>query len=791
MHGNTHTIVPELLKDRFSLAFKHYQVIIFHAPCGCGKTTVAKELLKQYKTCYLNASDDHFSLEQMDDDSKVLILDDLHLLECETQRSVLCEKIRTQKSRRFILLTRGTIPAWLMSFRFCGIMEDFSMNDLLFDKSSIQALMESYNITLSPAQLSALHHDTKGYPVAVFFLARLVQEKNGYSEAILSEGKRELFLYFDEMVYNRFPIATRNLLVRVAPFEPFNAELAMMISGNKHSGAIVAQIQQDTSMLTSGAPDVLSFHPIFRGFLMWKFNQVLDAHEQESLFSRAGLYYELHEQMKPALDCYDRIGDRHKISELLVKNAELHVGIGQYLEMEKYYFSMPKEEVLKSPTLMAGMSMICSLIMDYEQSEQWYIALQEFTKGLKKTDSQYDDAKGRLAYLDIALPQRGSKGLTTIISATLEFYKSKRLNLPTFSVTSTLPSVINGGKDFCEWAKRDDLFYETMRKPLEGILGRDGVGLADCGICESKFEKDDNYQPRLLTLVSRLTEIQRDGSPDIEFAVVGLLARTYIVKGQSLEALETLKNIRKRFEELGESRFIPNIDAMLCRIQMYRGNMKEVNRWLSDKAPRDDLRIWVMHRYLYMTKAMAQIANGECNNALLILVRLLPYTEKCHRTMDKIYVHVLIAICYYRTKNEDWKQELCKAIDLTYDHRFIRPVADYGVAILPLLNDCGWSKDKKYLEKLIAATRLQAVNYPLYLKEETKLLKPLTATEQQVLKLLCHNMSNQEICDILGIKLATTKSHVSQILQKLDVSRRSEAKEAAEQLGLGKEFKWN
>ena len=76
------------------------------------------------------------------------------------------------------------------------------------------------------------------------------------------------------------------------------------------------------------------------------------------------------------------------------------------------------------------------------------------------------------------------------------------------------------------------------------------------------------------------------------------------------------------------------------------------------------------------------------------------------------------------------------------------------------------------------------MNYPLFLKPEVKLAEPLTAAEQQVLKLLCHNMSNQEICDILGIKLATAKTHVSRILQKLGVNRRSEAKEAAEKLEL-------
>ena len=44
--------------------------------------------------------------------------------------------------------------------------------------------------------------------------------------------------------------------------------------------------------------------------------------------------------------------------------------------------------------------------------------------------------------------------------------------------------------------------------------------------------------------------------------------------------------------------------------------------------------------------------------------------------------------------------------------------------------------------------------------------------------------SNAEIGQILDIKLATVKTHVSHILQKLGVKRRSEAKTVAQQRGL-------
>ena len=52
----------------------------------------------------------------------------------------------------------------------------------------------------------------------------------------------------------------------------------------------------------------------------------------------------------------------------------------------------------------------------------------------------------------------------------------------------------------------------------------------------------------------------------------------------------------------------------------------------------------------------------------------------------------------------------------------------------------------------------------------------------QFLRLVCADKSNSEIGEILDIRLATVKSHVSHILQKLGATRRSEAKTIAERL---------
>ena len=74
-----------------------------------------------------------------------------------------------------------------------------------------------------------------------------------------------------------------------------------------------------------------------------------------------------------------------------------------------------------------------------------------------RQDAVGKQARGRLAWLDISLPQWGVKGLTETIPAVFRLLMNKEVTLPSFSVTSVLPSIMNGGKDFSAWSKKDDL----------------------------------------------------------------------------------------------------------------------------------------------------------------------------------------------------------------------------------------------------------------------------------------------------------------------------------------------
>ncbi len=776
-------VLTAALQEKFKTAWAQRQVILFSAPCGCGKSAAASVLLEPYTVCRWDALSEPPG-PAPDFTCDAVLLDNVQTLKSPDAQRALCALIQERPETHFVLLTRGTVPNWLMSFRYERRMQVFETQDLLLDQETSEKLLALSGISPMPAEMAAMQKNCEGYPLAFGILCHQMRGGRPYDETVDADVRRELFSHFQAAVYHRFEPAARRLLLDLAPFEPFDVEFARILSGNSRAGELLGGLQQDTSMFRYDDLHRCRFHPVFRQYLLWQQEREYSAEEQDRLYGRAALYYELHDDYKNALDCYARSGEYQKVSGLLIKNSELHPGLAHYNEMEDYYRTLPREQVLSSPALIAGMSMLSSICMEYDASETWYQELERYAGTLKRSDAEYRSVHGWLAWLDISLPQRSVGDILTKLSSVVSLLTSKEIVMPEFSVTSRLPSIMNGGKDFCEWSRNDDALYRKYRVPVSFLLKRDGVALPECAVAESKFERGEEISGRMLDLMGRLEKIQKKGTPDIEFALIGLLVRLRIDQGEADRAIEHLEALRERFQRPDCQRFLPNLDALMCRIAMYQGNDEAVDTWYREKAPRDLLKLRVMLRYQYLTRAMVEIVYGKYQEALLVMAPLRPYFKAAHRVMDGIYLDLLTALCQFRSGDGGWQASLRAALDTCRDYQFIRPVSQYGAAILPLLEKGGWTADPAFLDRLTAAARKQAAQYPDFLRFRGDLPEPLSPAEMNVLRLLCHHKSNAEIGEILGIKLPTVKTYVSNVLRKLGVKNRGAVKDAAVKLHL-------
>ncbi len=143
-----------------------------------------------------------------------------------------------------------------------------------------------------------------------------------------------------------------------------------------------------------------------------------------------GLWYELGDGYYYPLEMYEQSGSQGQIRELLIRNARVNPGAGHYYELRRYYLGMDEEEAAKSPVLMAGLSMLHSMLMDPKKSEYWYEKLSEFAKTAQGGAKR--EAKSRLCYLDIGLPHRGSRDVLKIMFRAPAMLLDQGISLPEF-----------------------------------------------------------------------------------------------------------------------------------------------------------------------------------------------------------------------------------------------------------------------------------------------------------------------------------------------------------------------
>ncbi|MCH3967038.1 MAG: LuxR C-terminal-related transcriptional regulator [Atopobiaceae bacterium] len=851
----TSTYLTDDLCELFGDAVEGCRIIMFSAPTGCGKSVQSRGLLRLYGIPFVECHGSEADLAEHIESGigrdghavsdrgettlppgdrgvrrgtcrrDAVLVDDLQLLASPSDQRVLAELIATHPETLFVLCGRCPLPAWLSSFEAARQTLTIEPEDLVLDEASLRRLFDGRHAKHTDDLLHEIIGYTKGYPLLTSILMEGLRKQHARgNDLVLSDELKErsmlrLYSFYDEMVYRAFTADERHLLLCLAPFDHLDDGFAVALTGDSRAPQMIARLRVETRMFRTNSLSTLSFWSVFQSYLLWRMRKDWSSDEREEVYSNAAGYFEASGDIVDAVKCYDLYENREKVIELLSRHSRKNPRMGSYRELAPYYFSLTDQEARVSPDLMSGLSMAEMLFGNYERSDHWYDVLSECVSSADTTPQDRKQAQSDLYYLDMALLQRTSGQETGLIISMVKAIASGLLDRESFSfsVTSGLPSILNGGRDFSAWVGRDRLLYKTMAKPIVSLLGKDGAGLPLCAITESLFEKGEEVSPYIVSLASSVPDVRLRGTPDIEYAIVGLLARIHIARNRPQEARSLVADLQRQFLADGDSAFLPNIEASIVRIALYQGDGATWKRWLATRAPKVTLSPYGMDRYLYQTLALAYLAEGKNEAVLLAMAPWRTVFERCNRTIDLIGLHALTAIALYRAAcpseargasdahmhapspdqvphqgspyapgpvPSSWSMELAKALEGAHEFGYVRPISQYGIAILPLLERCGYGGDPEWFDDVMSDTRLRATYYPRYLQPRHKLLEPLTSTEQKVLRLLAGDMSNARIGEVLDIKLPTVKTHVSHIMQKLDVSSRAQAKTAAREMDL-------
>ena len=179
------------------------------------------------------------------------------------------------------------------------------------------------------------------------------------------------------------------------------------------------------------------------------------------------------------------------------REARKHPGVGSYWALRQYYQALSEEDVQNEPVLMSALSVLYSVLMNTEKSEYWYQRLKEYAAASR--GNARSEANGQVFYLDIVLPHRGSREIARILPTLFSALHGSGNVLRPVSLTNNQPSLMNGGKDFCEWSKTD-LFLSHLSDSVSAFSCWLGLYQNETGKIRSWMERVPDETVEFCTL---------------------------------------------------------------------------------------------------------------------------------------------------------------------------------------------------------------------------------------------------------------------------------------------------
>ncbi len=228
--------------------------------------------------------------------------------------------------------------------------------------------------------------------------------------------------------------------------------------------------------------------------------------------------------------------------------------------------------------------------------------------------------------------------------------------------------------------------------------------------------------------------------------------------------------------------------AFQAELALRQGKLAEAVQWTKNYQAEP---LATAHRFYVPQLTLAKILLAKNTveskqQAADLLSRMSVFYQSINNHCCLINIYALQAVvCHKMGDNSTGDEQLVKALDKAEAGGFIRLFLDLGDEMKELLNR-RLKKDpqSKYVCRLLQIfqeeTTVPDANNEL---APVAIANPLTGREREILELLSHRLSNQDIADRLFISRETVKRHTANMYRKLQVNNRLQAVDRASSQG--------
>jgi LuxR family maltose regulon positive regulatory protein len=749
----------------------------------------------------------------------VLVLDDYHLisaLRIHQQVTFLLDHQPPQM--HLVIASREDPPLPLSRWRARGQMAEIRHADLRFTlEETADFLRRVMGLELSSADVAALHRRTEGWIAGLQLTALSMQGREDVHELVQSfTGTHRYILdYLIEEVFQGQPADVQDFLLKTSILDRLTAPLCDDITERDDSGGVLLALEQANLFIVplDESRQWYRYHRLFRDLLRNRLRTMEEEDLVTSLHTRASQWYEANGFPSETVHHALAARDWERAATLISDGGDALMKRGQMTTLLRWFQALPEDVVRGSPRLCCDYSWPLILTGQLEAAESYLGQAEEASQEdpallgevliaqahiarARGDDQRTIELSGRVLPL---LPQEAFSE-RSVVAVNLGIAHCSRGNLA--EAEQALEEALRAAERSANlFVKLVALYFLGRIQAARGRLhegaelykqvldaGEEGVPLLSLALAHgdlgSLLYEGNHLDSGGEHLQKSLDLSRRSGDLEVQIASYRMLALLRQAQGQESAALEAIQQAHRLAHASDMPPLVPSRNAA-CHVQiaLAQGDLATAIHYAAQIS--QDADAFSFHPRLNLSEARLLLAQGEKEEAAQRLEARYDRAAEAGLRWGMLRVRVLQALAAPTPAAA--LPFLSEALTWGEPEGFVRSFLDEGESLVPLLRHAATEGiAPHYVKKLLAAfavdARRRAGEKPPALAQP--LIEPLSDRELEVLRLVAEGLSNREIADRLVISVGTVKTHVHNILGKLDVRGRTQAAARARELDL-------
>ena len=763
----------------------------------------------------------------------VLVLDDFHLINNKQVIDILSSLIDYKpENLKLIISTRSDPILTLARLRSQNEIIEIRSSDLSFSINDISVFFnKKLSFGLSDKDLNILAQKTEGWIAGLQLTAITIQghdDISGYIEKMAGDN-RYIMDYLLEEVLNIQSDEMFDFLLYTSVLEKFTSSLCDSILEKNNSQLLIESLEKSNMFLVplDDERKWYRYHHLFGDLLKQKLT-ISYKEKIPELHKKASIWFENNDMQLFAIDHCLLGGFKIRAMQLLENLIEDLMRNAQFISIYKFGSLFSEDEILGSKNFCIIYAWTLALIGNLKSAKLY---LNKLLEKLLAENSNDKETFGRvyLAHNYISVFTSDTKAAFEYSELALKHLPKKNdvwntwayiANGESYLLRFELDKCLNSFKSALAISNKMNNFFLMMTAVAKSAyaLRLKGKFHESYKICTDLLETINsnpnntiyNFEFITSVLYSTIGFIQvewnllEEGAKNalkgyelskkadsLSFKSYSTLiyAETCYKLGKLNEAISLLDRPEKTLKNAATSWLNTLFYSFKNKIYIENkefNNVKLPEKYISEKNKNNIFKYY----FFNITIARYFISNSTYSEALDMLNELSNSLEKDGAYELLIEVELLKAKALAKQNEKNYAiKSISNAILYAQSEGLIRTFIVEGEEINELLKEVKKEKSIKSSEVFdaVSADFLNKLLEAFKKEERFKKFKTeeiLSRRELDTLKLIAENLTNQNIADEMYISITTVKTHVSNILLKLEAKNRKEAVLKAKEKGL-------